>query len=84
MSDRIQEIIAALTARAEQAEAEAKGLALEVIAMQEDFNTIERDGLCEVCFFGDFSEVSKDVCMEDCCFQWRKIQSGQPQEGEGE
>jgi len=67
--------IAALTARAEQA-AEQRDELLE------DFRTIERDGLCEVCSFGDASQVSKDDCMQDCCFSYRTRRE-LPQEGEG-
>ena len=63
-----------LTARAEQAERERD----ELLA---DFSTIERDGLCEVCSFGDSSQVSKSDCMEDCCFSYR-ARRGLPQEGD--
>ena len=63
-----------LTARAEQAEKERDELLT-------DFSTIERDGLCEVCQFGDSSQVSKSDCMEDCCFSYR-ARRGLPQEGE--
>lgn len=64
----------ALTARAEQAERERD-------ALLTDFSTIERDGLCEVCSFGDSSQISKEDCMEDCCFNYR-TRRGLPQEGE--
>ena len=66
-----------LTARAEQAEKERDAAIAE-------FDVIAQDGLCEVCFFGDFSEVSKDTCMEDCCFQWRNKKRVLKQEGDGE
>jgi len=66
-----------LTARAEQAEKERDAAIAE-------FDVIAQDGLCEVCFFGDFSEVSKDTCMEDCCFQWRSKKRVLKQEGNGE
>lgn len=66
--------ICALTARAEQAERERD-------ALLTDFSTIERDGVCEVCFFGDSSQISKEDCMEDCCFNYR-TRRGLPQEGD--
>jgi hypothetical protein len=71
----LMEKCAALTARAEQAEKQRDELL-------EDFRTIERDGLCEVCSFGDSSQISKEDCMEDCCFNYR-TRRGLPQEGEG-
>ena len=77
-ADRLEsqeQTIAALTARAEQAERERD-------ALLTDFSTIERDGLCEVCSFGDSSQISKEDCMKDCCFNYR-TRRGLPQEGEG-
>ena len=76
-SVNVGELIKTLTARAEQAERERDAAIAE-------FDVIAQDGLCEVCFFGDFSEVSKDTCMEDCCFQWRNKKRGFAQEGDGE
>lgn len=76
-ADRLEsqeQTIAALTARAEQAERERD-------ALLTDFSTIERDGLCEVCSFGDSSQISKEDCMKDCCFNYR-TRRGLPQEGD--
>jgi hypothetical protein len=75
LTARAEQTIAALTARAEQAEKQRDELL-------EDFRTIERHGLCEVCSFGDSSQISKEDCMEDCCFNYR-TRRGLPQEGEG-
>ena len=61
--------IAALTARAERAERERDAAIAE-------FTTIELDGLCEVCFFADRNDLSKEECMEDCCFSWRNKKRG--------
>ena len=77
-ADRLEsqeQTISALTARAERAERERD-------ALLTDFSTIERDGLCEVCSFGDSSQISKEDCMKDCCFNYR-TRRGLPQEGEG-
>ena len=74
---RYMDMTQTLTARAEQAEKERDAAVAE-------FDVIAQDGLCEVCFFGDFSEVSKDTCMEDCCFQWRNKKRGLAQKGNSE